>query len=227
MVAKLTDIKGIGPAKAETLEENGFESVEELANADPDVLADVDGVGDDRALEFIVGAENVLEPEEEEVEGDEFDLTPSEVGEELEHDSDDAESGESASDEEEDVTDTDEDETSENESESESEDTVYDVALSFATRMEYDTFHAAVMQHHEDVYTSHQPAADVINDVLEQLYGNEVSVNLEIDEYGLNTLHTSVKRKRTEYQGDNLIDQMEALQNVEQQIDDVRREELF
>jgi len=238
MVAEITDIKGVGPSKAETLAENGYESVEDIAQAEPDELAEVNGVGDDRALEYIVGAEDVLEAQEEveedypEDEGDEFDLTPSEVGEELKDDSEAAESDVSASDDEDDPSDAEEDEPAEDEAEPapapvESEDPTYELTVSFASRQEYDSFHAALMRHHENVYTSNQPASDVMERVLDELHGNVESVSFELTEFELNTLHTSVKRTRTDYQGNNLIDHMEALQAVEEQIDEARHEKLF
>lgn len=223
-MTELTDIKGIGPSRAETLAENGYETVEDLAEAEPDAIESVGRISEEKALEFVVGAENLLEESEVETEpedeGDEFDLTPAEV----------ADAAESDSDEEEDADDSDEEESDENPSddaESESEDDVYTVELSFQSQREFDTFHAALMRHHERVYTSSQPASDVMYSVLEQLYGNEDSVTLELGEFGLNTLHTAIKQQRTSYQGDNLIDHMDELKRVEQAINDIRREKLF
>jgi len=221
MVAEVTDIKGVGPAKAETLAENGYESVEDIVEADPDILANVDGVGDDRALEFIVEAENLVEAEEEfeEEAEDSFVLTPEEVSEEL--DESDEDDTDISNEEIEEIVEEEIEEDDEDQEES------YDLDLSFASQKEYDAFHAALMRHHERVYTSNQPASDVMYDALEQLYGNSQSVEFDLTEYGLNTLHTAIKQARTNYQGDNLIDHMEALEPIEEQIDETRREELF
>ncbi|PSQ11054.1 50S ribosomal protein L32e, partial [Halobacteriales archaeon QS_7_68_65] len=41
----LTDVSGVGEAKADTLREAGFESVEDVRRADQDDLADVEGIG--------------------------------------------------------------------------------------------------------------------------------------------------------------------------------------
>ena len=41
----LTDVSGVGDAKADTLREAGFESVEDVRRADQDDLADVEGIG--------------------------------------------------------------------------------------------------------------------------------------------------------------------------------------
>lgn len=237
MVAEITDIKGVGPAKAETLEDEGFESVEDIAGAEPEELAEVNGVGDDRALEYIVGANDVLEAQEEveedypEDEGDEFDLTPSEVGEELEEDTDDAEGDVSESDDEDDPSvveddelpvDAAEDDEDEAEAEAEPE---YEVTFEFGSRTQYDVYHAALMRHNERV--THQPATDLMEKCLSGLYGNEEEVTYQFTEYELNTLHAAVKQTRTGFQGANDIEQMDALKVIEAQLDDARSEYLF
>jgi len=234
MVAEVTDIKGIGPAKAETLAENGYENVEDLAEADPDELAEVDGVGGDRALEFIVGAEDVLSESKDDSGGDEpdgesFDLTPSEVGEELEDDSEAPESDVSASDDEDEAEGVASDEADEEppvdaEDEAVPEES-YEVVFDFENQMQYDVFHAALMRHNERV--SHQPALELMEKCLAGLYGNEQEVTYQFDEYELNTLHAAVKQARTGFQGANDIDQMDALKVIEAQIDDARSEHLF
>lgn len=228
----VTDIKGIGPAKAETLDDHGYSSLEDIATADQDTLGDVDGVGGDRALEFIVGANDLLEDEGEELEdeqgeseGDEFDLTPSEVSDEVDEVLDEEE--DELTDDSPDESDVKADTTSEDEStESDDDEDVYSVNLSFASRREYDTFHASLMRRHEDVFSGNQPAADALENCLEQL-DDRTSVEYELTEYELNTLHTAVKQARTEYQGRNLIDHMDALKEVEAQVDEQRRELLF
>jgi hypothetical protein len=238
MVAEMTDIKGIGPSKAETLAEHGYDSVEALANADPDELADVKGVGSDRALEYKVGAEDVLEASEEveekypEEEGDEFDLKPSEVGEELEEAQEVAERDVSASDDEDDQSDVEDEESAQDATDAaeekgtdESEESVYDVEFDFDNQMQYDVFHAALMRHNERV--SHQPATDLMEKCLSGLYGNEKGVTYQFTEYELNTLHAAVKQARTNFQGANDIEQMDALKEIEAQLDAARKEYLF
>ena len=234
MVAEITDIKGVGPAKAKTLEDEGYESVEDIAQAEADELAEVNGVGDDRALEYIVGANDVLaesrdDSEAAEEASDDFDLTPSEVGEELEDDTDDAESDVSASDDEDDPSDSDDDEApvdaaedDEDEAEPEPE---FEVTFNFENRTQYDVYHAALMRHNERV--THQPATDLMEKCLSGLYGNEEEVTYQFTEYELNTLHAAVKQTRTGFQGANDIEQMDALKVIEGQLDDARAEYLF
>jgi len=229
---EVTDIKGVGPSKAETLEENGYESVEDIAQADPDNLSDVSGISEDRALEFMVSAGDLLDAEDDaadeasaESEGDEFDLTPEEVSEELEDEEEEPES-------EPEIEAVDEDEEDEDpvdatdEVQAESEDPTFEVSVDFESDLQYHTFHAAIMRYHENIYTSNQPHSDAMQKILDGLVGAE-DVSYELTEEELNTLHTAVKQCRTDYQGNNLIDHMDALNPVEDQINDQRRDYLF
>lgn len=223
---KVTDIKGVGPSKAETLEENGYESVEDIAQADPDNLSDISGISEDRALEFMVSAGDLLDAEdevEEETEGDEFDLTPEEVSEELEE-GDAGDEAEAESTPEVEVVDEGEDD--EEESEPDEADSTFEVSVDFESDLQYHTFHASIMRYHERVYTSNQPASDAMQKVLDGLTAAE-DVSYKLTEEELNTLHTAVKQCRTDYQGNNLIDHMDALNPVEDQINDQRRDYLF
>ncbi|MFT4949838.1 MAG: large subunit ribosomal protein L32e, partial [Natronomonas sp.] len=86
-VEDLTDISGVGDAKAETLREAGYETVADIRGASQDGLADVDGVGmalaarikaDVGDLEVSEEVEAEVEEEEpvEETEGVETELRP-------------------------------------------------------------------------------------------------------------------------------------------------------
>lgn len=226
-MASLTDIKGIGPSKAGTLEDNGYESLEDIAQADPDNLSEISGISDERALEYMIGAGDLLDgdddsEDDEEASGEEFDLTPSEVSDELEGEESEETTEESSDSET-------ADESSDDESsieETEELDPTYEVSLQFDTQLQYDVYHAALMRHHEQVYTSYQPASDAMQKLLDGLDSFD-SVTYELTEYELNTLHTGVKQCRSDYQGNNKIDHMDALNKVEDQIDDARAEYLL
>jgi nucleotidyltransferase/DNA polymerase involved in DNA repair len=220
-MVNIDDITGIGPTKAEKLEENGYESVEDVAQADPANLEEISGISEERALEYMISAGELLDDESEDEsdeeleEGEEeFDLTPAEVSEETE------ESEDNESEEEEEIDSEDTDDASEEEEEP------YEVSLSFASKTEYDVYHAALMRHHERVYTSYQPDADAMQKLLDGLTDVD-SVTYELTESELNTLHTAVKQTRNNYQGDNMIDHMDALVKVENQIEEARSEYLF
>jgi hypothetical protein len=102
----------------------------------------------------------------------------------------------------------------------------YTVTVDFNTRMQYHTFHAAIMRYHETQYTSNQPKADAMQMILDGLESGD-GVEYEVSEEEFNTLHTAVKQCRTDYQGNNLIDHMDALNEVEEQINNQRRDLLF
>ena len=211
----------------ERLEENGYEDVETLAEADENELSDVKQVTSDKALDFIVQAQNLIDEGEEEAEeefgGDEFDLTPSELSDDAEEEEgDEIEEVVEESEEEEDE---DEEEVVE-ESEEDEGPELYSVTLFFDEMLEYDVFHAALMRRHERVYTGNQPAADALQKCLDGL-DNFEKVEYEMDEQELNELHSAVLQQRTNYQGDNLIDHMDALKKIETQVNEQRNEYLF
>jgi large subunit ribosomal protein L32e len=81
---ELSDVSGVGPSKAEALEEAGFESVEDVQAASQTELADVDGIGNALAarIKADVGGLEVEEDTEAEVE----EAEPEEAAEEEEED---------------------------------------------------------------------------------------------------------------------------------------------
>lgn len=225
-MTELSDIDGVGPAMEERLEESGYEDVEAIADADESELSEVDQITSDKALDFIVQAQNLLkesdeEEEEDALDGEEFDLTPSELSDEEEEDNEeDEEDGEEV--EEEIVEESDEEDGEEVDDEPE----LYSLSLSFDTMLEYDVFHAALMRRHERVYSGNQPAADALQKCLDGLDSFE-GVVYELTSEELNELHSAVLQQRTNYQGDNLIDHMDALRKVETQVNEQREELLF
>src|SRR5207245_2441401 len=65
--ASLTAIPNIGDVTAELLYQNGFKSAEELAESDEETVADIDGIGPERAGGILVAArEHVVRKREEE-----------------------------------------------------------------------------------------------------------------------------------------------------------------
>ena len=99
---ELTDISGIGDAKAESLREAGFESVADLETADQDDLAAADGISDALAarikaevgdLEVSEETDAEVEVEEDDVEVD-ADAEGEDVGAETDADTDDEDDAE-------------------------------------------------------------------------------------------------------------------------------------
>ncbi|SEW24266.1 50S ribosomal protein L32e [Halobacterium jilantaiense] len=83
---ELSDISGVGPSKAEALEEAGYESVEDVQAASQSDLAEVDGVGNALAarIKADVGGLEVEEDTEAEVEEAEPEETEDEEDEDVE-----------------------------------------------------------------------------------------------------------------------------------------------
>ena len=68
--ATLSDVEGIGPKMAETLQKAGFSSIEQIAALEPEHLSTVQGIGEKTAVKIIEGAKKYLaekaqEPQEQ------------------------------------------------------------------------------------------------------------------------------------------------------------------
>jgi large subunit ribosomal protein L32e len=83
---ELTDISGVGPAKAEALEAAGFETVDDVKRASQSDLAEVDGIGNALAarIKADVGGLEVSEETEAEVEDEEPEPDETELDEDVE-----------------------------------------------------------------------------------------------------------------------------------------------
>ena len=84
-ITELTDISGVGDAKAEQLREAGFTSVDQVRGADQDELADVDGIGMALAarIKADVGDVEIADEVEAEVEEEEQEAVDEAVETEL------------------------------------------------------------------------------------------------------------------------------------------------
>ncbi|MEM4780077.1 MAG: 50S ribosomal protein L32e [Halalkalicoccus sp.] len=83
---ELTDISGVGDAKADALREAGFETVEDVTAASQDELADVEGIGNALAarIKADVGGLEVAEETEAEVEDEDEEPEVEEADEDVE-----------------------------------------------------------------------------------------------------------------------------------------------
>ncbi|MGB9964999.1 50S ribosomal protein L32e [Halobacterium hubeiense] len=80
----LEDVSGVGPSKAETLREAGYESVEDMRAASQNELADVDGVGNALAARIKADVGGLEVEEETEAEVEEAEPEEEETEEEVE-----------------------------------------------------------------------------------------------------------------------------------------------
>jgi hypothetical protein len=218
MTDDFSELDNVGPARSEYLEEAGYESFEDLADTEPDDVAEDIDVPNDTALGLIVQAQNIVEEREAEVEESEPDVTEEdleEMVEEMEEMEEEVVDEEVYDEEVEDV-----------EEEPKGEET-FEVELSLDKYSHEALFHAAMQQKVTLERTNRKGEApfDHILDTLRNNDDGEVLLLFEEDE--LNNVHNAVRKKRIDYKGDNLIQHMEAMEDVLASINDVRERHLF
>lgn len=222
-MVELTDLDGVGPARSDSLIEAGYENMEDISGADPEELSEEVNVSEDTALGFVVQAENMLAEEEAEVTEDE----PTSVTEEIEEAQE--------SDEEDEVVagaemepESEEDETVE-EDEPKPEDATVEIELVFDSGLEHDVLFAATMRHMETMLQGNRTQTEVFESVLDQMRtaGVDEGVTVEVEPEDLNELHNAVRKMVTYYQGNNLIDHMNATKQIQNQVNEYRQEYLF
>lgn len=236
MSTDLTELDGVAEGRAENLTEAGYESVEDLVDADAgEISEEVSYLPEDTALELIVQAQNIVAEEDAEVEESQPSITE-EVEEAVEEETSDDEESEPDPITEEDVAEgegvplsEEEREEQESENEPEPEDEEFDFSIAFETGLEYDTFFDAVMGQRSKMLRSNRSGVEAFDHALEQMRdgGMDEPVELTMTEQELNDLHNSVRQTTIEYKGDNLIDHMDALNSVLADINEVRDEYLF
>ena len=234
-MVKLTELDGVADGRAENLTEAGYESVEDLVDADPEVLADeVSYLPEDTALELIVQAQNIVAEEDAEVEESEPESVTDEVAEAVGAE----EALDELPDEEEieeeidgEVEEEDSDTAGEtDESVDESPEADISFELTFDAALEFDTFFDAVMGQRATMLRSNRSGVDAFDHTLDQLRsagGVGTTVSLEMEPQELNDLHNCVRQTMIAYKGDNLIDHMDALKRVMNDINAVRDEHPF
>jgi hypothetical protein len=245
----VTDLDGVASGRAENLAEAGYESVEDVANGDPEIMAEVvNYLPEDTALSLVVQAQDMLdESEDEPAESEETMLDgdasiTEEISEAAEETSDSLEKEEEALDEELDELEeemakdkpSEEPEpaewveaTAETSEEPEPEQIVFE--LKIETPMQYDTLYDCVMDQRATLIRTNRDGVDEFSEVLdivrEATYGE--TVELSMDEATLNDLHNAVRKKSVTYKGDNLIEHMDAVNKILAQVNSARDEHLF
>lgn len=213
-MVELTDLDGVGPARSDSMEAAGYDTVESLAEAGAETLAEEIGVPDDTALEFVVQAQNIVEEESSsESAQDDADDDESEDGP---MPADLAEDDESES--------SDESEQSDDDDEAEPE---YLVPIKLPSDTHYDAYFTALLHAYERRVGSHEPSEKALQHALDDARYEDQKVEHSLTEYEINTIHAAVKQQATDYKGDNMIEYMDALNEVLENLNDVRSEKLF
>lgn len=239
-MAELTDMDGVAGGRASNLKEAGFESIEDIATAEQEALAEVNYLPEDTALELIVQAQNMVEDSEADESDEPEQSIAEEIGDAVEEVEDEIEEGaddiiDEAEETVEDVAETVE-ETAEDivegDTDSDEDDgpNVVEFSLTFDEGLEYDTFFDAVMGQRSNMLQTNRDGVEQFDHALDQMRestGTGTTIELSMEEGQLNDLHNCVRQTMIAYKGDNLIDHMEALQSVLNDINDVRDEHLF
>lgn len=224
MADDLQEIDGIGPSREADLKERGYETYADLADANHETLAEeVKNMNQDTALEIVVQSQNMADLKASEVEEE------PDVEESVEEET--VEGVEEAVQTEQLVAEVDESESVDEAAATVEEDEIgpYTFELSFETAYEYDSFYHTLLEHRAAIKRTNRSGIETYESLLESMRNSsyDTSVEVEMTEDQLNNLHNAVLEQRIDYQGDNLIDYMEALRAVENRLNDIRRDRLF
>ena len=225
-MASVTDIDGVGDARAETMAEAGYDSLESIAEADPaDLAEDIPRVTEDRATTFTLQAENLLkgdEPDEEEeseeevlgpmaTEGDEGDAEAVDEEAEEEHSEeieDAEEAAEDAEDEEQKVVG------------GSSGTDYYDLTIGSDDERVETEFVAAVTERRRHYRSRNPTRSNICEEILDQYRENGLNLSLTRDQ--LNVLHSAIRGRKDTYKGSSQIDEMELMIEILEQVQEVR-----
>jgi vacuolar-type H+-ATPase subunit I/STV1 len=214
----LQDLNGVGDSRAENLTEAGYESVDDLADAEPEEIAEsVNYLPEDTALELVVQSQNMVEERDAEVTEEEPTTITEEIEEAQSEDEEDEELEEELEELEEEI----------DEEESEPEEIEFE--LSFDESLEFDTLFDSLMNQRATMLQTNRDGIEPFDHALDQMRdgGMDEPIALTMEPDQINELHSCVRQRITSYKGNNLIDHMDALKSVMTQINEVRDEHLF
>lgn len=218
-MVELQDITGVGESRADDLVEMGYESVEDVAAADPEDLTELSRVGEDRAIEMVVDAENLSETDE----GTESDEDTESGSETITFDEEDLDEEVEELEEEFEVEEPDDEPVEEAVDEERPEEQTFELSFSL-DKFESEILTAALIDAYSTLRSRNVSRSEACFRVLEKLRD---STTLQVTEEELNALHSAVRQRRLEYQGNNHVDMMNLTRNIEVQISEARDEYLF
>ena len=218
-MVELQDITGVGESRADDLVEMGYESVEDVAAADPEDLTELSRVGEDRAIEMVVDAENLSETDE----GTESDEDTESGSETITFDEEDLDEEVEELEEEFEVEEPDDEPVEEAVDEERPEEQTFELSFSL-DNFESEILTAALIDAYSTLRSRNVSRSEACFRVLEKLRD---STTLQVTEEELNALHSAVRQRRLEYQGNNHVDMMNLTRNIEVQISEARDEYLF
>jgi hypothetical protein len=219
-MVELQDITGVGASRADDLEEMGYTSVEDVADANPDDLTELSRVGEDRAIEMVVDAQNLADSEESEEEEETVEEEPATITFDEEEPSIDEEEPPV---EEEEPPVEEEEPAADEDSEEAAEATLFEVDADFGA-LERDVSVYALLDSYTSLQSRNVSRSNACMRVLEKIRD---STSVMLTEEELNAFHAAIRQQRLEYQGNNHVEMMRVATRVEDSVSTVREEELF
>jgi transcription termination factor NusA len=238
-MATLTDIKGVSDSRADNLRDEGFSTVDDIAEAEVDALAEVHGLGESSAYDLIENAQETLrsdhidDEEEEDEEPDLDELDEVEVEDEEEDEPEEEEVTEedvqelveeAAEDEEEPDLEEEEDEDEEEEEELEEP---FEISFEVPSDTHYDYLHMALLDAQLDPRSADEEAAlckalDAVRPL-----GGEGEASFECTRVELNHIHAALRNAETGHQSNRQSEAFEALRDIRRAVDRVRSAKIF
>lgn len=219
-MVELQDITGVGASRAEDLQEMGYTSVEDVANANPEDLTELSRVAEDRAIEIVVDAQNLAGSEEEPSveEADSTDEGTESGSETITFDEEELDEEVEALEEEIPAP----DEGTESEEEREPN-RVFELSTDFSP-LEKEVSVYALLDSYTRLRSRNVARSNACFRVLEKLRDG---ASVELTEEELNAFHAAIRQQRLEYQGNNHVEMMRVATGVEDSVSALREAELF
>jgi len=212
MTDDFQEIDGLGPAREEKLNNAGYETYADLANGDPEELAEeVSRLSEDAALEMVVQAQNLADLEDAGVEEDP-DPEPEETNETAVEPASEEDGGT--------------DEPVSLPAEEDDGDELYTVELSIDTGYQYDALYDCLLNYRQELQSTNRKGVDQVTGYLDALRGTTSgeTLTLTLSKDELNDLHNQLLNHRIDYQGRNFRDQLQAAKEMEQELDQQRKD---
>ena len=227
MADNFQKIDGVGQAREESLISEGYEDFEDLAQADASELSNnISRLPEDSALEMIIQAQNLTELENASV----TENASIENKTESENTSDNDEQitvSETRSQE----TGMKSDESEETVTESTSTDSKndYAITISIESDRQYDALYDTLISYRQKLIRTNRQGVSRADEYLDKLRSASVDsvIEISVSEDELNSLHNIVKQNRVSYQGKNYSEQLRGIREIEDEINNQRRELLF
>jgi hypothetical protein len=222
-------IDGVGQAREESLISEGYKTFEDLAQADASELSNtISRLPEDSALEMIVQAQNLTELENASV--TENPSIENKTESENTSDNDEQITVSETRSQETGMTSEESNETvTENKNTSIDSQNDYTITISIESNRQYDALYDTLISYRQKLIRTNRQGVSRADEYLDKLRSASVGsvIELSVSEDELNSLHNIVKQNRVSYQGKNYSEQLRGIREIEDEINNQRREILF